>query len=83
MNMRAFLVGACLALALGSTAYAGRSCEAEHPPKAITVERGLAMAERTYKALEASGERVVILARAGQDLRRHDDRYRRPRRRTG
>ena len=77
MKTKTFLIGACLALALalGNTAYAGRSCEGEHPPKAITVERGLAMAERAYKALEASGERVVVLARAGQDLGKYGLRY--------
>ena len=75
MKTRTFLIGACLALALGDTAYAGRSCEGEHLPQAITVERGLAMAERTYKTLEASGERVVILARAGQDLGKYGLRY--------
>ena len=38
-------------------------------------ERGLTLAERTYKALEASGAKVVVLARAGQDLSKYGLRY--------
>lgn len=56
-------------------AHAGRSCEGEHPPKLATVERGLALAMRTYQALEASGAKVVLLARAGQDLSQYGLRY--------
>lgn len=56
-------------------AHAGRSCEGEHPPKLVTVERGLAMAVRTHQALEASGNKVVLLARAGQDLSKYGLRY--------
>lgn len=56
-------------------AYAGRSCEAEHPPQAQTVVRGLNLAERTLAALDASGERVVLLARAGQDLSKYNIYY--------
>jgi hypothetical protein len=65
----------CAGILLAPSAFAGRSCDAEHPPKAITVERGLTLAERTLTALNASGERVVILARAGQDLTKYGLRY--------
>lgn len=58
-----------LAAVLGS-AQAGRNCEAQ-PPTLESVQRGLALAERTARSLEASGAQVVVLARAGQDLRRH------------
>lgn len=74
-TVKSAVVVACLALTIAATAHAGRSCDAEHSPKASTVERGLIMAERTYKALDASGERVVILARAGQDLSKYGLRY--------
>ena len=65
----------CAGLWLAQPVLAGRSCDAEHPPKAATVERGLTLAERTLAALNASGERVVILARAGQDLGKYGLRY--------
>ncbi len=55
-------------------AQAGRSCDAQ-PLKAQTVERGLALAERTLKSLDASGAQVVVLARAGQDLSKYGLRY--------
>ena len=69
---------AATVLILGCTvapAWAGRNCEAQHPLKATTVERGLGLAERTLKALDASGAEVVVLARAGQDLSKYGVRY--------
>jgi hypothetical protein len=65
----------CAGALLAPSAFAGRSCDAEYPPKASTVERGLTLAERTLAALDASGDRVVILARAGQDLSKYGLRY--------
>jgi hypothetical protein len=53
-------------------AHAGRSCEATQPPKAEAIQRSLNLAERTMRALDASGEKVVLLARAGQDLSKYD-----------
>lgn len=61
------LAATFLSLALAAPAWAGRSCE----PRPLTpqaVERGMALASRTAAALDASGARVVVLARAGQDL---------------
>jgi len=55
-------------------AHAGRSCE-PHRPDAAGVMRGLQLAERTAQQLDASGARVVLLARAGQDLSRYGLRY--------
>jgi len=69
---------AAVVLALGGAAvpaWAGRNCDVQHPLKAITAERGLRLAERTLKALDASGAEVVILARAGQDLSKYGLRY--------
>jgi hypothetical protein len=54
-------------LAAAGTAHAGRPCDAA-PLSASAVERGMALAERTRAALDASGATVVLLARAGQDL---------------
>jgi hypothetical protein len=55
-------------------ARAGQTCE-ERPLAVHEVQRAMALAERTAQALEASGARVVVLARAGQDLSRHGLRY--------
>ncbi|KNZ31295.1 MAG: membrane protein [Methylibium sp. NZG] len=55
-------------LALGTVgAHAGRSCDGR-PPSVDAVQRGMALAQRTAAALDASGAQVVVLARAGQDL---------------
>ena len=50
-------------------AQAGQTCTVERPA-AAKVARSLELAERTARALDASGARVVVLARAGQDLGR-------------
>lgn len=59
---------------LATAAHAGRSCE-QKKPTLPTIERGLALAERTQAALDASGNQVVVLARAGQDLSKYGVRY--------
>ncbi|RZJ20179.1 MAG: DUF2145 domain-containing protein [Haliea sp.] len=51
--------------------HAGRACETETPPQAQQVERSLDLAARTLAALDASGQQVVVLARAGQDLSKY------------
>ncbi|CAM4028763.1 DUF2145 domain-containing protein [Paracidovorax anthurii] len=75
---RAVLAMAAVALMAAGTAHAGRSCEARRPT-AQTIERGMQLAERTARALDAehqrSGARVVLLARAGQDLSKYGLRY--------
>lgn len=55
-------------------AQAGRSCE-ENRPTPETIERGLNLAAQTLKALDASGQDVVMIARSGQDLSRYGIRY--------
>lgn len=57
---------ALLSLA-GGAAHAGRSCEAR-TPEVTSVQRSLELALTTSRALDQSGARVVLLARAGQDL---------------
>jgi hypothetical protein len=70
-----------LAFSLLSTglAHAGRSCEAPKPPPPQTIMQGMNLAEQTYRALEAehakNGTKVVVLARAGQDLSKYKLRY--------
>jgi hypothetical protein len=76
-NTNALCVAALLATALLATApaaHAGRSCETRKATTQ-TIERGLTLAERTLAALDASGEKVVVLARAGQDLSKYGVRY--------
>lgn len=63
-----------LAVALPLAAHAGRSCE-EHKPTTLSVTRGLALAQKTSDALDATGADVVVLARAGQDLSRYRIQY--------
>lgn len=66
-------LAAALALATHG-ALAGRPCE-NKPIEADAVERGMALAETTARALDASGADVVVLARAGQDLNKYGLRY--------
>ncbi|GAA0743552.1 DUF2145 domain-containing protein [Ideonella azotifigens] len=67
--LRVLVAGLALALAAG--AHTGQACEAPQPPSASAVTEGMALAQRTSQALDASGAQVVLLARAGQDLRRY------------
>lgn len=74
-SLAAWLTGATLAVAMACPpAHAGRPC---HPTRLTVgaVQQGLALAERTVRRLDVSGARVVVLARAGQDLREHGLRY--------
>jgi len=76
--MRHWITLLLLACCLAGTAHAGRSCDARQPT-AATLERGLTLAEKTWSSLEAGhaahGTKVVVLARAGQDLSRYGIRY--------
>jgi hypothetical protein len=68
----------CLALLVSPAAQAGRSCESK-PLNAQGIQRGMDLAQRSSEALDAehrrSGARVVVLARAGQDLGKYGLRY--------
>ncbi|MGB3879712.1 MAG: DUF2145 domain-containing protein [Diaphorobacter nitroreducens] len=68
-----WIAAAALALA-AMAAHAGRSCEPRQPT-AQTIAQGMQLAQQTAQALDASGARVVVLARAGQDLSRYGLRY--------
>ena len=76
-TLRTTVLAAVLTLTalITPAAHAGRSCAAPQPPKTVTVERAMTLAARTHQALEASGARVVVLARAGQDLTQYGLRY--------
>ncbi|MBL8311376.1 MAG: DUF2145 domain-containing protein [Burkholderiales bacterium] len=69
------LAGLAILMAVTTApAHAGRSCEPQ-PPSAQAIERGMKLAALTQDLLNLSGARVVLLARAGQDLRRYRLRY--------
>ncbi len=70
--MKAIIAAVLLAAAL--PAQAGRNCEARQPD-AATVVRAMDLAGRTARALDATGAEVVVIARAGQDLRKYQLRY--------
>ncbi len=71
-------ITACVAIlacvALSGHATAGRSCE-ERRPSVASVTRGLELAARAQALLDASGAKVVVIARSGQDLRKYRLRY--------
>ena len=71
--LRRIALAAGLALA-AHAAFAGRPCE-DRPLDNSAVERGMALAETTARALDASGASVVVLARAGQDLSKYGLNY--------
>lgn len=76
-TLHKLVAAAVLALSLAAAtppAQAGRSCEARLPDAGAVV-RGLDLAERTARALDASGAEVVLLARAGQDLSKYGLRW--------
>ena len=64
------LVFGALAIAVATAATAGQNCEVT-PPDTTSVTRALGLAERTQQSLDASGAQVVLIARAGQDLRKY------------
>ena len=68
-----------LVVAAPAPAHAGRACDRAQPPALRTIERGMALAQRTAAALDAeharAGTQVVLLGRAGQDLSAYGLRY--------
>jgi hypothetical protein len=73
-GLMAAMLGACLLL-VAQAALAGRPCTEPQPLKVDTLLRSLDLARRTAEALDRSGAQVVVLARAGQDLRKYGLRY--------
>ena len=71
---RTALVAGLAGFAMLATAHAGRVCD-NKAPTAQTIERGMALADKVSQALDRSGARVVVLARAGQDLGKYGLRY--------
>lgn len=69
--MRALLLSLILAAA---TAHAGTAC-VDQPLTADNFTRAMALAGQAQSALDASGARVALIARAGQDLSKYGLRY--------
>ncbi len=65
---------AVAAIVAATTAHAGRSCE-QRPPTALAVSRAMQLAELTAARLTQTGARVVVIARAGQNLSEYGLRY--------
>jgi len=64
------LLTALALFAIAAAAHAGRPCD-EVAPTTDAVARGMTLAEHVQTSLDASGAQVVLLARAGQDLRKY------------
>ena len=62
------LLGA-LAIATAA-AHAGQTCDTT-PPDTLSMTRALSLAERVQERMDATDAQVVIIARAGQDLRKY------------
>jgi hypothetical protein len=73
--LRGGLIALALAVGAGAPAFAGRPCSEPQPLKPETLQRALGLATKTWQALNASGAKVVLLARAGQDLSSYGLRY--------
>ena len=71
-RVRAILAAALLAG--GAAARAGTPCD-DQPLTAEAMTRAMTLAEHVQRALDASGAQVVIVARAGQDLRKYGLQY--------
>jgi len=63
-----------LACAAAAPAHAGQACR-EEPLSVEEVRQSMALAQRTFAALDASGASVAILARVGQDLSKYGLEY--------
>lgn len=68
------LVVLCALVLFPLKAHAGRSCEQRQADPAAMV-RALELATRASQALDTSGARLVLLARAGQDLSKYGLRW--------
>jgi hypothetical protein len=74
MRARPEHVLAALALAAALPVHAGQGCRDE-PLSVDEVRQSMALAQRTYATLDASGAAIALVARAGQDLSRYGLEY--------
>ena len=73
-DRRLAALACALALAAALPAHAGQGCR-EEPLSVDEVSHSMALAQRTFAALDASGATVAIVARAGQDLSKYGLEY--------
>jgi len=73
-RLSAWCLAAALSSALALPAQAGQPCR-EEPLTPGEVVKSMDLARKTFEALEASGARVALVARAGQDLSKYGLRY--------
>jgi len=69
----ALLATLCLT-GIAAQAQAGQTCD-HKPPTALAMQRGLALAEQVQTHLSVTGAEVAIIARVGDDVRRHGLRW--------
>jgi hypothetical protein len=75
LTWRGLLAAVTMVAALAAApAFAGRPCE-EGKPTTRELAAGMELAARTAKQLDGSGAKVVLLARAGQDLSKYGLRW--------
>jgi hypothetical protein len=72
---RCVFVLLALSLFAPLNAHAGKACEDEKPPSVEVIRQAMNLAEKTMSELNKSGAKVVLLARAGQDLTKYDLSY--------
>ncbi len=68
------MAAAAWVLSWAAAAQAGQPCEMRAPSAAV-VQRGMTLALHVAQALDATGARVAMLARIGQDLSRYGQHY--------
>jgi hypothetical protein len=65
---------ALLGFGVAGYAHAGQPCS-QRPPTAMAMQRGLALTEQVQTHLQDSGAQVAVIARVGDDVRRHGLRW--------
>lgn len=73
--MQRCLAAGLLVVSFAGQVQAGRACNEPQDLKPETVEKSMTLAWKTLQALDASGAKVVVMARAGQDLSKYGVRY--------
>ena len=74
-TIQLWLTTSLIMLACASNSHAGRACQETQQLNPQTIDKSMSLAWKTMQALDASGDSVVIMARAGQDLSKYGVRY--------
>lgn len=73
--LQRWVAAGVVALACAGPAQAGRTCDEPQDLTPAKVDKSMTLAWKTLQALDASGAKVVVMARAGQDLSKYGVRY--------